>query len=237
MKQALITILSIACATCLTPAQPAGAQELNQVLQQKVAALRESLAKNQQSLRHYSWIQTTELSLKGDVKSTKVESCRYGPDGKVQKTVVSAPPEQKKKGGLRGKVVEKKTGEMKEYMERAITLIERYVPPSPDKLKAVVAAGNASLSQAGPGALQLGFKDYVKSGDSVTFTVDTAAKTVRQLNVDTYLDEAKDKVALTVGFETLPDATNYASSKVLNVAAKQIVVKMVSSNYQKLASQ
>jgi len=60
-----------------------------------------------------------ELSLKGEVKNTTVNSCRYGPDGKVQKTTVVAPPPPEKKRGLRGKIVEKKTGEMKAELEAA----------------------------------------------------------------------------------------------------------------------
>ena len=206
-------------------------------LQQKVAALKESVAQNQKALRQYDWIQKTQISLKGEVKSTKVEACRYGPDGKVQKTPVSEPPPREKKRGLKGKVIEKKVDEMKDYMERTVSLIERYVPPSPDRIKAVAAGGGTSLSQAGPDAIQLQFKDYVKSGDAVTFTVDKAAKTIRQLSVNTYLDEQdKDAISLTVDFQTLPDATNYAARKVLNVAAKKIVVNIVDSNYQKTAN-
>ncbi len=76
----------------------------------------------------------------------------------------------------------------------------------------------------------------MKQGDSVTFTVDSAAKVIRQLAVNTYLDDQdKDPILLTVNFQTLPDGTNYAAGKVLNVAAKQIVVNVTSSNFQKLA--
>jgi hypothetical protein len=235
MKRTLISALCTLFAGCLIPAQPGPAQEMTQLIQQKVGALKQSVAMNQQALRQYSWIQNTQLSLKGEVKSTKIENCRYGPDGAVQKTQLSEPPEQKKKRGLRGKIVEKKTEEMKDYMERAVSLIERYVPPSPDKLQAVVAAGKTGLSQAGPGAIQLQFKDYVKSGDALTFTLDTAAKTIRQANVDTWLDDETDKVSLRVDFQTLPDGTNYAASKVLNVEAKKIVVNITAANYQKLA--
>jgi len=74
------------------------------------------------------------------VKSTKIEQCRYGPDGKVQKTPLSAPPEQKEMRGLKKRVVEKKTDEMKDYMERVGALIQRYVPPQPELIKANVAA-------------------------------------------------------------------------------------------------
>jgi hypothetical protein len=92
------------------------------------------------------------------VKSTKIEACRYGPDGKVQKTPLTAPPEKKEMRGLKGKAVEKKTDEMKDYMERVVSLIGRYVPPSPELIKADVAGGNTSLSPQGPGAIQLRFK-------------------------------------------------------------------------------
>ena len=66
---------------------PAGAQDL----QQKLAAAKEAAARNQQALRSYSWLEKTELRLKGEVKNTKVDLCKYGPDGKVQKTPVVEP--------------------------------------------------------------------------------------------------------------------------------------------------
>jgi len=147
---------------------------------------------------------------------------------------VFPPPEKKR--GLKGRVIEKKTGEMKDYMERAISLVGRYVPPSPENIQAVLSAGKASLSQAGPGAIQLTFRDCVKAGDSVTFTVDSAAKIMRQLAVNTYLDEQdKDAISLTVDFQTLPDGTSYTARKVMNVAAKKIVVNIQNMDYKKLA--
>ena len=73
------------------------------------------------------------------------------------------------------------------------------------------------------------------NGDVVSFTLDTAAKAIRQLKVDTYLDEEKEKVNLAVDYQTLPDGTNYAANKNLTVTAKQIVVNISASNYQKLA--
>ena len=106
---------------------PAGAQDL----QQKLAAAKQSAAQNQQALRCYTWLEKTELSLKGEVKTTKVDSCRYGPDGKVQKTAVVEPPPAEKKRGLRGKIVAKKTDEMKEELEAPAALIHQYVPPDP----------------------------------------------------------------------------------------------------------
>lgn len=117
-----------------------------------------------------------------------------------------------------------------------MSLVSHYVPPAPDKLQAVVAAGKAGLNQAGPGAVQLQFKDYYKSGDLITLTFDTEAKAIRQFKVDSYLDDQNDKVGLTVDFNALPDGTSYTATKTLNAASKEIVVKIASSNYQKLAN-
>jgi hypothetical protein len=97
----------VALALLTTAARPATAQDLKE----KLAAVKQAMAANQQELRSYTWLEKTELSLKGEVKATKVDSCRYGPDGKVQKTPVVTPPPAEKKRGLRGKMVAKKTGE------------------------------------------------------------------------------------------------------------------------------
>lgn len=232
MRRALVAVSALLFVCMMAGA---GAQELNQLMQQKVEALKQSIASNKQALRQYTWIEKTELRLKGEVKNTKLESCRYGADGSIQKTPLTEPPAQDKKRGLRGKIVEKKTAEMKDYMDRSVSLIGRYVPPSPDKLKAAVDAGKVTISQAGPGVLKLQFRDYFKSGDSIEITVDSAAKVIRQLNVNSYLNDAEDKVTLQVEFQTLPDATNCAARKVLNIAAKEIEVAITDNNYQKLA--
>ena len=86
------------------------------------------------------------------MKNTKVDMCRYGPDGKVQKTPAHEPPPPEKQRGLKGKVIAKKTEEMKGELEAAVALVQQYLPPSPDMMQVVMNAGTASLSQAGPAA-------------------------------------------------------------------------------------
>jgi hypothetical protein len=215
----------------LAVATPAGAQEL----QQKLAAAKQNAAANQQALRSYGWIEKVELSLKGEVKNTTVNSCRYGPDGKVQKTAVVEPPPPEKKRGLRGKVVEKKKGEMKAELEAATALVHQYVPPDPGMMQVVMNAGTASLAQAGPGVLVLKFPGYVKPGDSLSLTFDTAVKSLRQIDVATYLDTPESPVTLRVAMQSLPGGPRHPGSVVLGMPASQIEVRITNSNYQKLA--
>ena len=73
----------------------------NSELQQKLAAVKQAAAENKQKLRQYQWIETTQLTLKGDAKPPTRNSCVYGPDGKIQKTAIGAPPEEPSGGRLK----------------------------------------------------------------------------------------------------------------------------------------
>jgi hypothetical protein len=220
-----------AAALAFAAGMPAVAQDL----QEKLAAAKQNAAQNQQALRSYGWIEKVELRLKGEVKNTTINSCRYGPDGKVQKTAVVEPPPPQKKRGLRGKVVEKKKGEMKAELEAATALVHQYVPPDPGMMQVVMNAGTASLAQAGPGVLVPKFPGYMKPGDSLALTFDTAVKSLRQIDVATYLDSPQSPVTLRVALQSLPDGPRYPGSVVLGMPASKIEVRITNSNYQKLA--
>jgi hypothetical protein len=231
MKRIVTGCALSAFAFALGTGQPAEAQDL----QQKLAAAMRSAAQNQQALRSYGWVEKADLSLKGEVKNTTVNSCRYGPDGKLQKTAVVEPPPPGKKRGLRGRVIEKKTGEMKAELEAAAALVHQYVPPDPGLMQVVVNAGGASLAQAGPGVVVLKFAGYVKPNDSLALTFESAVKSLRQMDVATYLDDPQSPVTLQVSLQSLPDGTSYPGSVVLGIPASQIQVRITNSSYQKLA--
>ena len=225
----MVTGITLAAIALLVA--PAGAQDV----QQKLAAAKEAAARNQQALRSYSWLEKTELRLKGDLKNTKVDMCKYGPDGKVQKTPVVEPEPPKKQRGLKGKIVAKKTGEMKKELEAAVDLVQQYVPPSPDLMQVVMNAGTASISQAGPGAASLKFPGYVKKGDALTLTFDSTVKSLRQIAVDTWLDEPENAVTLKVTMQAMPEGVSYPGTIVFALPKRQLEVKITKSNYQKIA--
>jgi hypothetical protein len=210
---------------------PAIAQ--NSELQEKVAAVKQSAAENKQKLQQYQWTETTQLTLKGDAKPASTYLCRYGPDGQVQKTLTSPPPEQPSGGRLKQKIIAKKKEEMKDYMGDVKNLLSMYVPPDPQKMQQAYQAGKVSLNPTG-GVVNLIFKDYAQPGDQMTLTFDTAAHKIVSLNVNTYMGEAKDAVTLQVQMGSLPDGTNYTQQSVLNATAKELVVTTTNSNYQHL---
>jgi hypothetical protein len=202
-------------------------------LQEKVAAAKEAAAQNQQKLHQYQWTETTKLTLKGDEKPPTLAMCQYGPDGKVQKTEMGPSPAPPSGRRMKQKIVEKKTGEMKEYMGQVKNLLGMYVPPDPQRMQAAFQAGKVSLTLAsGGGPAQIVFKDYAQPGDQMTLSFDTAAKKISAVNVNTYMDEPKDVVTLGVKFSSLPDGTSFPEQTVLDATAKKLQVTTTNSGYQ-----
>jgi hypothetical protein len=212
-------------------------------MQEKLAVIKQAAAANQQTLHQYSWLETTQIALKGEVKSTTQDQCVYRSDGKVQKTPVSQPQQQqqqesgrRRRGRIKEEIVEKKKDEMKDYMQQVKGLIVQYVPPDPKRMQQAFQSGNVSVNPS-PGMISLVFKDYVQPGDSMTLAVDENTKKLSSLKVNSYLGEAKDAVTLSVQFALLPDGTSYPAQEVAVAAAKNIQVTVTNSNYQNLAAQ
>jgi hypothetical protein len=211
---------------------PAGGQAGGE-LQQKLAAVKQSVAENQQKLHQYQWTETTQLSLKGEDKPPTQSMCMYGPDGKVQKTPIGPPPQAPSGGRLKQRVVTKKKEEMKDYMGQVKDLLNMYVPPDPQRMQEAFQAGKVSLNAtAGAGIANVVFKDYALTGDQMTISFSTATKTINSVNIHTYMDDPKDVVTLAVRFASLPDHTNYVQQSVLDATAKKLQVTTTSSNYQ-----
>jgi hypothetical protein len=230
-KYAVMSILSVSLAA-LAPG--ASAQSAGADLQQKVAGLKDTLAKNKKALSQYTWVETRQMILKGEVKSTQLFQCKYGLDGKVEKTPIGPPQSSSKpKRGIRGRVAERKKGDIKDYMEQVAALIKYYVPPTRMQIQNSFQSGKASI-QPKSGLVTLVFHDYAVPGDSMSVTIDAASSKVRSFVVNTYLDEPSQAVKLNAVFLSLPDGTNYIAQTVLDATAKQIQVRTTSANFNKL---
>jgi len=197
------------------------------------AAAEETAARNQAALRQYTWIQTTQISLKGEVKATKVESVLYGPDGQQQKTVISA-PQPKKEPGLRGRIEAHEEDELKNTLESASVLVQSYVPPVPQKLQAAVAAGNMQILTAQPGQAILAFSNYQLPGDSLTLTMNVEPRVMQTIDVSTWMGSPDKPVTLVVQMQQLPDGTNYPQLSTLTIPSSNLQVMVNSSDFQKV---
>jgi hypothetical protein len=213
---------------------PAKAQ--GQELQERVAELKESMAKNKMSLAQYTWVEQINISLKGELKKQEHFQVRLGPDGKPQKTSLDPPAEPPSGGRLKKHIVEKKKEEYKEYAEQMKVLAQQYIPPDKDMIQQAYAQGNISIIPGGglPSEIKLVFHNYVKPQDSMTLIFDKAQKQLLSLQIASYMDDPKDAMTLTVEFSRLPDGTNHVSNVTMNGVSKQLNLATQNSNYQHL---
>jgi hypothetical protein len=220
-------------AAAILTAFPAFAQ--NPEIQEKLAAVKQAAAENKQKIRQYQWIETTQLTLKGDPKPPTKNSCLYGPDGKVQKSMIGAPPPPPSGGRMKQKVIANKKAEIKDYMQDVKAVLGMYVPPDPQKMQAAFQAGKVLLNPAGD-SVNLIFTDYAQPGDKMTLMFNAATKKIDGLKIDTYMGQEKDVVTLQVQMASLPDGTSYEQQTVLGATAKQLVVTTTNSDYQKIGA-
>jgi hypothetical protein len=208
----------------------------NPELQQRVAEVKESSAKNKQALASYSWTETITISLKGEQKKQEHFQVRLGPDLKPQKTSLDPPTEAAAPSGgrLKQHVVAKKKEEYKDYADKMKALAQQYVPPDKDLLQQAYATGNITLGPAAgnPNELQLVIHNYLKPQDSMTLVFDKTQKALVQVKIGSYMDDPKDVMNLTVTFTSLPDGTNHVSNLVIDGVSKQLNIAIQNSNYQ-----
>jgi hypothetical protein len=206
-----------------------------QNLEQRIAALKKSMAQSQAQLRKYEWVETTIVSHKGEVKSQKEQRCYYGADGTLQKLPIGDPQPPEEAGGrgrLRERIVEKKKEEIQGYMENASALVKQYVPPNPSAIDAAKSNGNVALRPGDAGRVRVEISNYIKSGDMMAIDVDAAANRLLGLSVNTYMDKPDDVVTLAVKLGTLDDGTTYTAQTTLDAKAKEMQVVIQNTGYR-----
>jgi hypothetical protein len=227
---ALPALLAAATAAAQQPAAPAGGKDHG-------AIIKESLQKSAVALKQYQWVETTVISIKGDEKSRQQQNCYYGADGALQKTPIGAPPEEKKKRGIRGAVAEDKKEEISGAAKEAVGLVKLYVPPDPARIQSAKDTGRLSVTPPDKqGNVVVVIKDYLKPGDSLTLSLNAATNLLTGIKVATFTDSAKDAVDLNVTMGAFPDGTVYASAIQLTVASQKLGVAITNSGYKKLGS-
>ena len=91
------------------------------------------------------------------------------------------------------------------------------------------------MSGSGSGFEFRHFPGYEKAGDALTITFDAAVTVLRQINVATWLEKPEEPVTLNVTIQSLPNGLSYRGDIVLSIPSNKLEVRIMKSNYQKLA--
>jgi hypothetical protein len=221
----------------LVPLAATRAVAQNPQLQERLAEVKESAAKNKQALAQYSWQQQETIAIKGNVKDQKLYQVHLGPDGKQQKTELENMPQSSggRQHGLKHDIKEKKGEEYKEYGQQIGALAQQYAQPDPERLQQAFQQGNVMLGSAGaPGEVKMVISNYVKPNDKVTLVFNQQAKAIQSMQIQSYLSDPKDAVTIAAQYSKLPDGTNHVSTMQINGVSKELTITTQNSNYQKM---
>ncbi len=236
-NKSFVAISVVVGVVALTAALGPGGRAQNPELQQRLAELKQSLAFNKQVLGNYTWLEQQIISVKGEQKKEELYNVQLGPDGKPQKTPLdpsSVSDSERQRHGLRGRIIEKKTEEYKDYAESIKTLIQQYVPPDKDMLQQSYQQGNVMIGPVAGQPTQYRFvvSNYLKAGDSMTIVLDKATLSVVSVILSTYLTDSRDAVNVNVQFVKMPNGGPFhVATETINGVSKQLTIEVINSNY------
>jgi hypothetical protein len=216
-------------------------------LQQKVEQMQMAMAWNEQQLHSYQWVESTTMTVKTRSIPTKQSLCRYAADGTVVKTVLGIPVEPK--SGRRGnpfkQTAEAKKEETQDEVDQIQSLVQKYLPFDPKKIKEVLRAGKVFFEHDGTNSDAVILVDYAKSGDQLRISMNPTTKQVERISIKTYLDAPGDDafeegaavdVAVDVHFAVLPDGTLYPALMSIESPSKKLSITSANSKFSKVAS-
>jgi len=190
----------------------------------------QSAKANAQALRMYTWNMTVTVTLKGDTKPAKLFAMRFGPDGKIEKTVLTPPAPPDQTPGLRGRIKKKKIAEFKEWAGDLVELCKNYLTPSPALLQSFFA--KVLTAPAPGGFVQLYADGVISPGDRLTYEIDPKTQALHRVLFHATLED--DPIDGTVQFANVPGGgPSYASMTIVNAPAKKLTATIENFEYVK----
>lgn len=196
---------------------------------------------NAQALKAFVWQQRMQLQLKGETKKVTLTQMNYDVNGNLQKTQLSEEPapgssQASSGGGRRGrlkeKIVEKKTGEFKDMMQDIAALVKSYTEIPHDQLQAALKQAAFSQGQGDmDGSIQIKMSGVIQPGDSLTLWIDKTAMLFRRVVIATTYEQ--NPVTATANYAMLPSGQVYMAQAILNYPKKEVVVEIDNLNYQR----
>jgi len=178
-------------------------------------------------MRSYMWKMRVELTLKGEVKPASVYQLRFDLDGKLQKTLLTPPPEKPR--GLGHRIKEQKIEEFKDWAGDLAEVVKQYMAPTPGNMMDFYS--KAAISQAPDGTAQVSAGGFLKPGDSATFWIDKATKIPVRYAFTTALDA--DAVSGKVEYGKVDGGPQYAARITVSVPSKELTAKVETYEYVK----
>ena len=181
-------------------------------------------------MRQYSWTSRTEVIDQGQVKDTRIDAVNYGPDGRLQRSIMNDQSAPLPFGFLRRRIAEYERTKVEEYLTGLRGLLEQYSLPTAGKVQDFMNKATASGPDAN-GLFEMTGRNVVFPDDTFSLWVDPRTRHAQKIHVSTTFEG--DPVNLTATFKTLPTGLNHVAYAEVTVPAKQISVQVQNFDYNR----
>jgi len=190
----------------------------------RLAAARQA---NQSLMKLYGWESRTQISVSGEVKDTRIDSVGYGPDGQLQRNIMSDQQAAVRGLFLRHLIAAVDKKELEQYLTGLRGVLEQYTLASAGAIQTFLDRAVASGPNS-QGLYQMTGNNVVQPGDVYTLWFNPQTRKPTSLQVSTSFNGGP--VTLNATFRTIgPDGLNYVEFANLDAPAKQVNVQV--SNY------
>jgi hypothetical protein len=183
-------------------------------------------------MQEYSWNSRTELLEAGQVKDTRIELVKYGPDGHLQRTLLNDQSAPLPFGFLRRRIAEHKKEELEKYLTALRTLLDQYTLPTEGKVLDFMNQAKVTGPDA-KGLLEMAGQSVVVPGDTFTASIDERTWQTRRIKVQTVYEG--DAVSVDATFTTLSSGLAYMNYAEATVPAKQLSIQVQDFDYTSTA--
>jgi hypothetical protein len=208
-------------------------------LEQQIAAIRATAAKNRAMLAEYTWQQQETISIKDKVQSQRLFEVQFGPDGRLRRTAMDLPEgnlsQTKKEGGMQEWVTQKKKSAVMMSAQEVKEIADTYAQLNPESLRLAYERSEIAAAPNVPGAgvKKLSIHNYVKTGDLVTMAFNEKDNEIQTLEVSSYLSDPKEPVHILVEFVNARDGLNHVDAITAVALKKNLSVVIRNLAYER----
>lgn len=214
----------------LTGLHQAFAQAPNMELSSKVIQARKA---NAALMRQFTWNCRTELIEDGKVRDIRIDLIQYGPDGKLQRTLLNDQGASLPRGFLRRAIAQSKKQQTEQYLTGLRGLMDQYTLPTAGKVIDFISSANLQFTAAPDrtALLQISGSSVVVPGDTLTIWVDASTHATKKVQItSTYQGDAAN---VTASYKTLAAShLTYVSMAEVEVPAKSISLQVQNYDYE-----
>ena len=204
--------------------------------EQPGTAIMTNMAGNARQLKQYTFKQRVETYYQSELKNARTAEVHYSPSGErivipLDEQSATQADDRRRGPGARliAKKIESKQIETKEYVQRLMFLTDRYLSSDPTKLQSAMQA--ADITRKGStGQINVAMRNYVKDGDSMTMSFDSASNRPTETVITTSLDD--DDVVIVLTFDQIHQGPSYTVKTVVRAEAKQLEVRVFTYEYR-----